>query len=220
MNQEKLNKCIDYLKQKYHPVDAIILHGSRASGYARELSDWDFMVLTEHNVNQKQHRDNIAGEEIEFEVFQLPIENKDIFSKFNTKLKHAKAVYDENGNAQVLIDEAQKIYQAGITEEEVTGARLLSQRHYLLSALGGMKDSVDNPAMFMKKLGTFYPRIINIWYKFKERSYSDNIYLSIPYLQSKDPEFAETLKIVYSLDTTPIQKIEASEKLIKIVFEN
>ena len=114
---------------------------------------------------------------------------------------------------------AQKIYQAGIPEEEVTGARLLSQKHYLLSALGGMRDSIDNEAMFMKKLGTFYPRIINVWYKFKLREYSDNIYISIPYIEQHDPTFAELLSKIYSSQVSPQEKVEVSEMILDYIFK-
>lgn len=217
--QKKLDKSIDYLKQKYHPIDAVIIHGSRASGHAKEHSDWDFIVLAEHEVEQKQYRDNILGQEIEFEVFQLPIHKDEILKKFNTKLKYAKAVYDENGNAQKLIDQAQSIYSEEIPSDWITSERLVSQKSYLQSAIDGMKDNVDNPAMFMKKLGLFYPRVINIWYHVKEKSYPDNIYLSIPYIKEKDPEFHRLLEVFYSLETTPAQKIEVSEKMVNIMFQ-
>ena len=189
IDEQKLSTCIDFLKEKYHPVEAIVPHSSRASGYAQQNSDWDFFVFIEYKLSQKQFRDNVEGEEIEFVVHQLPINKKDILDVFESKLKHVKIVYGKNRSIQNLINTAKKVYQAGIPQGEVTGARLLSQKHYLLSSIRGIRDNIDNEAMFMKKLGTFYPRIINIWYKFKRREYSDNIYISIPYIKDHDPVF-------------------------------
>lgn len=216
-NREKLNEIVEHLKAKFNP-QGIILHGSRASGYAREHSDWDFIILIDYDFRQKQYRDRVGGEEIEFVCYTLPIDEKDIFPLFNVKLKHAKAVHDKNGDAQRIIDLAQKIYEKGVPEEEVTGERLASQKHYLMSTINGMKDSIDNPAMFMKKLGAFYPRIINTWYKVKKRMYPDNIYISIPFIEKEDPAFARELEVVYSLDTSAKQKVIAAEKCMTIIF--
>ena len=87
-----------------------------------------------------------------------------------------------------------------------------------MSTINGMKDSIDNPAMFMKKLGAFYPRIINTWYKVKKRMYPDNIYISIPFIEKEDPAFARELEVVYSLDTSTEQKVIAAEKSMTIIF--
>lgn len=214
----KINKFIEYLQDKYGPVSAILLHGSRASGYAREHSDWDFIILTDHQVDQKQYRDFVENENIEFEVFQLPVAKENIVRVFNTKLKHAQAVYDPKGVGQDLIDQAREVYEEGIPEEWITGTSLVSKNSYLQSAIDGMKDNLDNPAMFMKKLGTFYPRIINIWYQIKERAYSDNIYISIPHIQELDPVFADKLEVVYSLESSPREKIKAAESLMGDLF--
>ena len=54
-------KLVEYLKEKYNPV-AIVLHGSRANGNAREHSDWDFVVFTTSDMNP--YREVVFGTNI------------------------------------------------------------------------------------------------------------------------------------------------------------
>jgi len=58
-------KLVDYLKAKYSPL-AILIHGSRASGFAREHSDWDFAILVDKDT--QVDREIIDGANIEVRV--------------------------------------------------------------------------------------------------------------------------------------------------------
>lgn len=209
---------VKYLLNKIEGIESIILHGSRASGFAKKRSDWDFILLinSDNKILKEENRANVEGEEIEFQLKNLPIAEENIIDLFGAKLRYAKVCFDKENSGKTLLDLASKIYNKG---RKSTSAQKLSHFSFINSALNGMKDNIDFPAMFTKKLGAFYPRIINYWYMFKEESYSDNLYISIPYIKKEDPTFFKELEKVYRLETSPETKIKAAEKLISIIFQ-
>jgi uncharacterized protein len=90
---EKLNKnkLLESVKQQIWLVDAeakIILFGSRARNEATELSDWDFLILTQKKVDtvlKKQITNQLIGlEQQSAQVFSTIVRNNDVW---NTKYK-------------------------------------------------------------------------------------------------------------------------------------
>ena len=209
---------IKYLKEKYDPIEAIILHGSRASGHEQPHSDWDYIILVNHSITQKQFREKIHDDEIEFEVVSLPIADEDILKRLGSKLQYARIIYDKSAQGQALLDAASVVYKKGIPDERVSTERLISRKRYFESKILGMKDSLDNPPMFMKKLGGFFPDIVNVWFPIKEQSFSKNLYIAIPHIREKDTVFAEYIDHLCSYDTSPTEQIQIAEKMVKHLF--
>lgn len=156
----------------------------------------------------------------EFQVFQLPIQEEDILNKFGTKLKRAKVVFDASNKGKDILQKAQYIYAKGLAEHRYSLDAKIGTKAYLNSAISGMKDNIANPAMFTKKFGVFYPRIVNVWYQFVNKSYSDNLYISLPIIKEKDKVFYDYLEVLYAYDTKPKDRIEVAEKLLKHIFPN
>lgn len=81
----------DYLLKKYSPI-AILLHGSRTNGYAREHSDWDFAIIVDKDTEGE--REIVGGANIEIQVLKLPFREEDIEKKWlalrngNVKIMH------------------------------------------------------------------------------------------------------------------------------------
>lgn len=218
-NFEMEEKFVEYLKEKFGPVESIILHGSRAKGKSSNKSDWDFIVLVNHNIKQTLFRDNVEGEEIEFEVFKLPINKNEILKNFDTKLINSKLVFDKNSNGKELLNLANGVYKEGLPEDWLSEDELVSAKHYFKSAISGMEDNLDNPAMFFKKFSSFYPRIINMWYRVVKKDFSKNIYDSIPEIKEEDPKLYSYLEKLFSFKSTPEERIEGAKLTLKHIFK-
>jgi len=131
--KEVPGKIIEYLKTEFKNLESIILHGSRAVGYATKHSDWDFVVLVKERQQQEFFRANIDGYNIEFSQVELPISESDIFSKFNIKLQFSKLIYDKSGYGKELLHKADNFYQSGIpqkfrTEEYKTHRKVIHDK--------------------------------------------------------------------------------------------
>lgn len=90
MNQEQ--KLTQHILEKYKPL-AIVLHGSRASGFARERSDWDFIILVDKETEVE--REIIDGANMEVMALKLPFKEQKIIGdkwlalrKGNSKVLH------------------------------------------------------------------------------------------------------------------------------------
>lgn len=100
---ETENQLVEYIKTKYDPV-AIVLHGSRANGMARQYSDWDVVIL----VNQDKEpttREIVFGANLELKQIVLPAEN---FIGFFFRSENTKILLDTDSTAKKLIEEMKK----------------------------------------------------------------------------------------------------------------
>lgn len=176
--------------------------------------------MTEQKNNQTQYRDEIENQNLEFQVFHLPINEDEILNKLGTKLKHAKVVFDASSIGSEIVLKAQNIYDKALAKHRYSSDARKGTKAYLNSVISGMKDNIDNSAMSTKKFGAFYPRIVNVWNQFVDKTYSENLYISLPYIKSKDNEFFQGLEILYAYNTKPKDRIEIAEKLVKHVFKD
>lgn len=212
-------EIIKYILNQFTHVEAIILHGSRVAGFAREHSDWDYIVLVSKFQKQDIFRHEIDGFHFEFKVEVLPVKKQDIFLRFNTKLQFAEVVFDKNNFGRKLIEDAKSFYSEGIPKKfldsKIKKHRKMNRAH----ALNNLRDNLDFPAMFQKKIQGIYPQIINDWYWFVKKDYPKNLYISIPQIEKEDPFFYKLLLPFFKESHTREEKISSTEKIIEYVYK-
>lgn len=210
----KLKEITEYLKQKYNP-DAIFLHGSRASGYARLNSDWDFIFIYKDDNDLKDFRLDVFGENIEVSVVRFPTNN--LFKSFGTKLQSAKIIFDKNGLGENLLKEAGELYDKGFLWPENWPEEPML---WMKGRFYGMKDNLDNPEIFLRYFSQFYTRSINYWYMVKNKKYSKSIYIALDEIQEKDPDFRKLIFDVSRENIKNSDRIIIVEKIINNLFNN
>lgn len=203
---------INYLKEKYNP-DAVILHGSRARGMARDHSDWDFIFLYNTASLHKSGREFFAGQNIEFSVVTLPV--LDILDTFSYKLHKAVVLFEKQLEGTSILKEAETIYAEGVhwTEEKIADHKLWFQ-----GRIDGMHDNVDRPEIFYKYFSDIYPRIVNYWYFLKKQTYSEPIYVAVVEIEKEDPVFMALVSQFVNLDSTLEVKVNVAEQIRDQLF--
>lgn len=178
-----IEKITTYLKDKYDP-QALILHGSRASGHATENSDWDLFILDEREFSSESARK--FGEELDIDFRQLPIPTDDIGSKFGCQLKHAELLLDTNGVGTDLLKRAEEFYGRGfnISEQECEDFRRKLRRTY-----HRVKERPDHIAHLYRL--NFVAQSVRRWYQILQDEWQDNFYIAFPRIKGEDPEFYE-----------------------------
>jgi len=203
---------IEYLKENLNP-DAIILHGSRARGMAREGSDWDFILLYVSETKHKNDRATIHGQNIEYAVVTLPI--TDIWETFGAKLSHAKVVYEKNDTGSSLLLQAKKYYDDGV---HWSPSKTEAHKLWLEGRIEGMSHYTDQPEMFFKYFSDIYSRVTNYWYWIKQHKHSEPIYVALKEITDKDPVYADLLKKFTSPSTTQKYKVEVAKLIHNHLF--
>lgn len=211
MNDKK-EKIIEYLKIKYNP-DIIFLHGSRAIGFERDNSDWDFILVCDHKCKYADLRESFLNENIEVVFKYFPIEN--VLKSFGNKLQNAEVVFDKKGKGELILSEIKSIYEKGFIwpinwPEE--------PKLWLEGRLFGMKDNINNPEIFLKYFSEFYTRSLNYWYMVKNKKYSRPIYLALDEIKGKDPEFRKLLNDISKEDIKNNDRIIIAEKMVSNLF--
>ena len=112
-----------------------------------------------------------------------------------------------------------KGFPKGLPKYRYSLAKRIGTKAYLNNAISGMKDNIDNPSMFTKKFGAFYPRIVNVWFQFINKTYGDNLYIALPLIKKKDKAFYNYLEKLYAYDTEPKERIVIAEKLVEHIFK-
>jgi hypothetical protein len=124
-------KLTQYIKEKYNPL-AIILHGSRANGRDREHSDWDFLIITEKDMNP--HGELVDGNKIDYHQLVHPIpEGKGL--SFMYRVENSKILFDTNNIAQEFILQNDVFVKKG---NHFTEIERKARYSFLISALNGI----------------------------------------------------------------------------------
>ena len=86
MNQNELTYKVKQSVRSIDPDARVILFGSRARGDSKSFSDWDFLILTKKQVDEKmkrQIRDKLIDTEIEAEeVISTLIFSQDMWNNY------------------------------------------------------------------------------------------------------------------------------------------
>jgi len=209
MIHEKIKNA---LIAKFDP-DAIIIHGSRARGLAREHSDWDFFLLFTEQTSHQSSRMHIDGQNVECTIITLPV--ADIWNTFGSKLSHAKVVFEKEAAGTDLLLRAEKYYNDGVHWSD---AKREMHKLWFDGRIEGMRHYVADPEIFFKYFADVYSRTTNYWYWIKEHRHSEPIYVAIPEIGEKDPEYSELLKQLTSPETSLEEKVLVCEKMRDYLF--
>lgn len=203
---------LNHIKEKYNP-DAIILHGSRARGMAREHSDWDFIFLYNSTGKHNSGREFFAGQNIEFFAVTLPVQ--DILETFSFKLHKATVLFERQNEGTSIMAEAKKIYAQGVhwSDEKIADHKLWFQ-----GRINGMRDNVNQPEVFYKYFSDIYPRLFNYWYFLKQHTYSEPIYVAVREIEEKDPAYMSLVSKFTNLENSLDKKVELAEEMKDLLF--
>ena len=212
MTENIQSHITDHIIQKYDP-DAIILHGSRARGMAREHSDWDVILLYRGATEVVAGREWYEGQNIEYFVAVLPV--VDIIQTFGTKLQEAIVLSEQKGEGTDLLRQAQTLYGKGIqwTSDDIHHHKLWFQ-----GRIDGMRDCVNSPPLFQKYFSDLYPRVFNYWYLVKKQEYSKPIYVALEEISSQDPEYYQLIITLIDENTSLEGRKVVAEKIRDYLF--
>lgn len=204
----------DHILKKYNPL-TILIHGSRASGYAREHSDWDFAILVDKDTEVE--REIIDGANIEVRVLKLPFEEQEIIGDKWLALRkgNIKVVYDPQNLSEPIIEKITEYYNKPI---EWTKGEIFGHKAWYRSHIDGMIDYQDDHLAFYRKLSELYTRSIMYWFHFLHNAYMPQVYLSLPQIEKEDPEHYELLKVLAGTYTNQ-EKITATEKIYNRIWK-
>ncbi len=181
MNTEQ--KLAEYLKEKYNPV-ALVLHGSRANGWSRDHSDWDFIMFTKQDVKPLT-REIIFGANIELKQVVLPVP-EDKFLGFFFRTENTKILHDPESIAKNLLKSSDEKVKAG---NQFTLDDRIKRYAFLCSALDGIGDYSDQPLNLFDKKIDFYTRVVESWFRFFKNEFEPSHYIAFPRIEEEDPEF-------------------------------
>jgi predicted nucleotidyltransferase len=208
-----LETLIAYLRNEFEP-GAIVLHGSRARGMERVHSDWDFILLYEEGkLMPANGRRLYDGQNIEFVVSAVPLVS--VVDSFDIKLREAKVVYETNGIGALLLEQANKEYEQGLSWSDDKKA---AHKLWIEGRIDGMRDCIDEPLFFYKYFADFYSRVFNYWYWLKKDDYSQPIYVAIEDLEKEDSKYLALIEDVLRQESLEA-KVEVCEKIKVYLFD-
>lgn len=177
--QETEQTIVSYIKEKYNPL-AIILHGSRANGHAREHSDWDIVLITNEEVDA--HREILGDANIEYTRIVTPISESKFFG-FKIRAENTKILFDTDGIAEKLIkqNDTHVLMQNPMSE---SGQK--SRYAYFISAINGITDDAADPLRLFDKKLDFYTRVVATWFSLYKSQYQPSGYMSFPIIEKED----------------------------------
>lgn len=199
--QETEQAIVSFIKEKYNPL-AIILHGSRANGHAREHSDWDIVLITKEEVDA--HREILGDANIEYTRIITPISESKFYG-FKIRTGNTKILFDTDGIAEKLI--TQNDTHASM-HNPMPESGQKSRYAYFISAINGMRDDAADPLKLFDKKLDFYTRIVPTWFSLHKSQNQPSGYLAFPIIEKEDP-------VMYKLIQDFVATYEASE-LIRI----
>ena len=201
-------KITDHLVSKYSPV-LVLLFGSRARGDSTEMSDWDFLLITEQPVVVSEKE--IFGELIDCEVISVPVNAESLVKKYDSALLGAKILFDRNGYGQDVLADLEKIYAIPkvLEEKDIT-----ERKYFLKRKLRKLEVSLTNDGVFFFELGFVYEKAIQYWFELKHRRFKLHPKLALPEIEKEDTEYFNLLQKLYSQQTNQ-EKLDAAREIQK-----
>lgn len=205
----------DHLVKKFNSV-AIILHGSRASEFAKPHSDWDIYIFVNQDIEGREFAgERFMDQSLDVSLIKFPVDDQVIKDKLVAVSHSAKVVFDPEGQGERMLQQAREIRSLGInlTQKEKDNRKLFMTR-----CVDRLRDSVENDAFFFFRLGTDFMRIaLNNWFTILHNEYSIPVYMSLPRIKKDDPEYYQALEKLWSKETNSV-KLEAVEYIFSRLF--
>lgn len=210
-------EIIDYLVKRFNPV-AVILHGSRATEYAKPHSDWDIYVFVSDDISGREFvGERYMEQSLDTSLIRFPVDDEVIKDKLVAVSSTAKVVFDTDGEGEAMLERARNIRSQGrnLTQKEIENKKL-----FMMRCMDRLRDSVDNDAFFSYRLGRDFVRIaIHNWFVLLHNEYDVPIYMSLPRIQKDDSEYYRELSKLWSRESNEV-KLEAAEYIFKRLFSN
>ena len=201
------------LRNKYSPT-AVILHGSRAVGMNRPHSDWDILLLFTEQRAIARGREEIAGEDVEWEAVKVPVAEHAILASVGVKLQFGKVLWEAEARAGTRLQEqAAAFYAKGV---QLTEADRAKYKQFLSHKVAGMEDDVASPYMFLRHQYAFFLGASNGWFEVNGQ-YPKPFYMAMPIIRERDPEYHELLLTVSAAGSNET-KVAAARRLLSRLF--
>jgi hypothetical protein len=160
---------------------------------------------------------NWRGEEIEWEIFSLPVSDS-LIHNLSPKLRDAQLLFDTNKIGEEIIGRVNERLKKGLPESSRTIEKHVSAKSFVVSKLGRMIDTQNDMEMYIKYSSVFYLKMVNNWYNFLHYEYSKNLYNALPEIETRDPVFR---KMIHDfIFGSPVQQIEVGRQMISHIFKN
>jgi len=177
------------LCRQYRPA-AVVLHGSRALGMQRRHSDWDIFLLFHELPAQAFHREEIAGEDVEWQAVKVPVADQALLKTCGVVLQFARVLWeDASGAGSTLLRQAAAFYARGVA---LTDADKAAYRQYLIHKAHGMEDDANTPWLFLRHQHAFLERATNWWFEMRGE-YKKPLYVAMPIIHAQDPAYHDLI---------------------------
>ena len=207
---------VEYLRDRFHP-SAIVLAGSRASGYYQQHSDWDLIIFEDgiHGVTRILEETSWGI----LDVQRIPSSQLSagyVFKTPNTPFRVVEILYDSTGGAlRNAVENTRRAYAHG--PAPMTREAVASRRNYLLKKVMKLREATRRREVFLYFLGPFYQSVILTWFQIRQE-WPLKVQEALPHIEDQDKPFYEALSSLSS--NIPLShKVASAELLIQLVFE-
>ena len=201
------------LRDQYSPT-AVLLHGSRAVGMHRPHSDWDILLLFTEKPRLALHREDVAGEDVEWEAVQVPVADHAILGTVGVGLQFGQVLWEDASRAGTrLLEQAAAFYAKGV---QLTDADKAKYKQYLAHKVASMEDDIATPYMFLRHQYIFFLRASNWWFEVHGQ-HAKPFYMAMPIIRERDPEYHDLLLAVSAAGPNEA-KIAAARRLVYKLF--
>lgn len=207
-------KIVSFLREKYNPL-AIVLHGSRANGNAKENSDWDIYLF----LGEARELPQLQFEEQNLDIHAVAIDIAEdkISDEFCNTLESHRILFDSTaGKLDWIIQIALAKALAGYSMSEDRKLSKINYSRRLLARLERYSASPETHMHFFNYVCVVYEVSLNYWYQFKGE-WPRPIYKALPDIAQRDPEAFGFLKILSSNDSDA-DKLAASRGLLEKII--
>lgn len=213
MVNELEQKITDYIVSKYSPV-AIVIHGSRAIGKAREHSDWDYIIFTKEVADSAY--EIIFGANLQIKAVKLPVSDEKL-SDYKSYLRkgNVKVVFDPEHITEEFITKATELYTKSV---EYLPIHNNEARVLFLSYIDSLIDYQHEQEAFFRKLAELYVRVIKYWFHILHHTYMPQVYDALPRIEKEDPEYFQLIKVLAS-NVPNQEKIAVAEEVYKRIWK-
>lgn len=185
----------DYLIMKYQPL-GIVLHGSRAGGYATKHSDWDFFIFTNEEIpNKRKHVEEVVdGQFLDIMVWQFPILETDIKNYFAKYCGFAELIYDTDPLIKEFFHAAQQAHQEG---KHLTPEELQLEKTNIEKEIERLDDWLDDKSgVFYLRVSDLFKKFYELWWTVKNNKFSMSPRKGLAILSETDPAYFNLLNVL------------------------
>lgn len=205
-------ELVDFLINKYQPL-AILLHGSRATGRARQHSDWDIAIVKGPDTPLVEH-DIINGNALDIEIIDQNISDEELV-KESGPFARAKVLYERDLVGTKILERVRAYLERG--RQQLSQSEYESRKHFLYRLKNRLKNYSGSPEEYFYFIGDYYRRAIRYWFDVR-CEWSLPVYDALPFINDNDPAFFKELAVISS-DASVDVKQHSIENVYKLLFE-